>query len=69
MTMDAIYKERESHWSQQLSVMATTQWLQCDQNHPLSTKGVACETKNNRLSELLGATHTEISIELANREC
>ena len=43
MTTDAIYEERGSHWSQQVSDVATTQWLQCDQAIPLSTKGVACE--------------------------
>ena len=31
MTTDAIYEERGSDWSQQVSVVATTQWLQHDQ--------------------------------------
>ena len=31
MTTDAIYKECESHWSWQVSAMATARWLQCDQ--------------------------------------
>ena len=62
--MDTIYEERECHWSQQLSAMATTRTpLQHDQTHPLSAKGVACKTTNNHLSELLGATPTEISLE------
>ena len=38
---DVIYKVRGSHWSQQVSAVATTQ-LQCDQTPPLSAKGVAC---------------------------
>jgi len=44
MTTDAIYEERESDWSHQVSVVGTTQWLQRDQTLPLSAKGVACET-------------------------
>ena len=44
MTMDAIYKERGSHWSHQVSAVATTRWLQRDQTLPLSAKGVACKT-------------------------
>ena len=44
MTTDAIYEERRSHWSLQVSAMAITRWLQCDQTLPLSAKGVACET-------------------------
>ena len=47
MTMDAIYEERGSDWSRQVSVVATTRWLQRDQTLPLSAKGVACETKTN----------------------
>ena len=43
--MDAIYEERGSDWSHQVSAMVTTQWLQCDQTLPLSANGVACETK------------------------
>ena len=42
--MDAIYEERGSDWSHQVSVVATTQWLQHDQTLPLSAEGVACET-------------------------
>ena len=38
---DVIYKARGSHWSQQVSAMATTR-LQRDQTPPLSAKGVAC---------------------------
>ena len=44
MTTDAIYKERGSDWSHQVSVVATTQWLQRDQTLPLSVKGVAFKT-------------------------
>jgi len=43
MTTDAIYEERGSDWSHQVSAMGTTRWLQCDQTLPLSAKGVACE--------------------------
>ena len=35
MTVDAIYEERESHWSQHVSAMATTRWLQRVQTLPL----------------------------------
>ena len=45
MTTDASYKERGSDWSHQVSVVATTRWLQRDQTLPLSAKGVACETR------------------------
>ena len=38
MTTDAIYEERGSDWSQQVSVVATTRWLQRDQTLPLSAK-------------------------------
>ena len=41
MTTDAIYKEYGSLWSQQVSGVVTTQWLQRD--HTLSVKSVACE--------------------------
>ena len=44
MTTDAIYKERGSDWSHQVSSVGTTRWLQCDQTLPLSAKGVACES-------------------------
>ena len=45
MTTDAIYEQRRSDWSHQISAVWTTQWLQRDQTLPLSAKGVACETK------------------------
>ena len=45
MTTDAIYEERGSDWSHQVSAVGTTQWLQRDQTLPLSAKGVACEIK------------------------
>ena len=35
MTTDAICEERKPHWSQQVSAMATTQWLQRDQTLPI----------------------------------
>ena len=41
--MDTIYKESGSHWSQQVSAMAATQCLQCDQTFSLSAKGVSCK--------------------------
>ena len=44
MTTDAIYEERGSDWSHQVSAVGTTRWLQHDQTLPLSAKGVACET-------------------------
>ena len=44
MTTDAIYEEHRSDWSNQVSVVVTTRWLQRDQTLPLSVKGVACET-------------------------
>ena len=44
MTTGVIYEERGSDWSRQVSVVATTRWLQRDQTLPLSVKGVACET-------------------------
>ena len=34
MIMDAIYEERGSNWSHQVSAMGTTQWLQRDQTLP-----------------------------------
>ena len=39
--MDAIFEEHGSHWSQQVSVVATTQWSQPDPF--FSAKGVACK--------------------------
>ena len=45
MTTDVIYEEHGSDWSHQVSVVATTRWLQRDQTLPLSVKGVACETR------------------------
>ena len=44
MAMDAIYEERGSDWSLQVSALATTQWLQCDKMFPFSAKDAACET-------------------------
>ena len=44
MTMGALYEQRGYNWSHQVSDVVTTQWLQCDQNLPLSVKGVVCET-------------------------
>ena len=46
MTTNAICEERGSDWSHQVSVVATTRWLQCDQTLPLSVKGVACKTSD-----------------------
>ena len=46
MTTDAIYEERGSDWSHQVSAVDTTRWLQHNQTLPLSAKGVACETSN-----------------------
>ena len=43
--MDAIYEERGSDWSNQVSAVVTTRWLQRDQTLPLSAKGVACKTR------------------------
>ena len=47
MTTNAICKERGSDWSHQVSAVATTRWLPCDQTLPLSVKGVACETMSD----------------------
>jgi len=44
MTTDAIYEEWGSHWLQQVSAVATTQWLQHDHADP--AKGVAWETRS-----------------------
>ena len=44
MITNVIYEECGSHWSDQLSAVVTTQWLQCDQTLSLSVKGVACES-------------------------
>ena len=41
----AINEEHGSDWSHQVSVVATTRWLQHDQTLPFSAKGVACETR------------------------
>ena len=43
VTIDTIYEECGSHWSQQVSVLVTTRLLQCDQTLPISAKGVACK--------------------------
>ena len=48
MTTDVIYEGRRSDWSHQVSVLATTQWLQCDQTLPFSEKSLACETTPSR---------------------
>ena len=66
MTTDAIYKERASDWSHQVSVVATTRWLQRDQTLPLSAKGVACETTLRRDSMILGTMEkiAEVIIDL-----
>ena len=47
MTTDAIYEKHGSHWSHQVSAVATTWWLQYDQTLPLAVKGVACETNKS----------------------
>ena len=36
--MDVIYEERRSDWSHQVSAVATTRWLQCDQALCLSAR-------------------------------
>ena len=38
-------EERGSHWSQQVSAVATTQWLQHDETIPFSATSVGCETR------------------------
>ena len=38
MKTDIIYEECGSHWSQQVSAVATTQWLQHHQTLPLSER-------------------------------
>ena len=63
MATDTIYDECGSHWSQQVSVMATIQWLQRDhifphtpRTHltlPLSVKGAAFETSHTPRTHLL----------------
>ena len=45
-TTDAIYEECGSDWSHQVSAVGKTQWLQRDHTHPLSAKGVTCETSS-----------------------
>ena len=42
---DVIYEEHRTDWLKQVSAMAITQWLQCDQTLPLSVKSWACETE------------------------
>ena len=44
MTTDAIYKERSSDWSHQVSAMERTRRLQRNQTLPLTAKDVACDT-------------------------
>ena len=61
MTTDAICEERGSDWSNQVSVVATTRWLQCDQTLPLSVKGVACETISD-VEDLAFPRHTHAHI-------
>ena len=53
MTTDAICEERGSDRSNQVSVVATTQWLHCDQTLPLSVKGVACKTMSDVEAEYM----------------
>ena len=66
--MDSIYEERGSDWSWQVSIVATTRWLQRDQTLPLSAKGVACETKmhhcKGRISTLCQTppVHTQLRL-------
>ena len=45
MTTDAIYQERGPDWSRQVSVVATTRWLQRDQTLPLSCEGCGLRDK------------------------
>ena len=62
MTMDAICEERGSDWSHQVSVVATAQWLQCDQTLPLSVKDVACESMSDvKTSPFPSHTHMHTS--------
>ena len=44
VTTNAIYEECGSHWSWQVSVVAITRLLQCDQTLPISVWGVTCKT-------------------------
>ena len=60
MTADTICEERGSDWSNQVSVVATTRWLQYDQTLPLSVKGVACETMSD-VEDLALPPHTHTS--------
>ena len=61
MTTDTICEERRSDWSNQVAVVATTRWLQCDQTLPLSEKGVVCETMSDVENLALPPyTHTHI---------
>jgi len=48
MTTNAIYEERGSDWSHQVSAMGTTRWLQRDQTLPLS-----CEARRVWLAKNL----------------
>ena len=59
MTTDAIYEECGSDWSRQVSVVATTQWLQRDQTLPLSAKGVAYETSVDTGRQVLSNLETK----------
>ena len=61
MTMDVICGEHGSDWSHQVSVVVTTQWLQCDQTFPLSVKGVACKSMGDVEDLPLPLTRTHTS--------
>ena len=61
MTTDAICEECGSDWSNQVSVVATTQWLQCDQTLSHSVKGVACESMSD-VEDLAFPRHTHTYI-------
>ena len=59
MTTDAIYEERGSDWLRQVSVVATTRWLQRHQTLPLSAKGVAYETSVDAGRQVLSNLETK----------
>ena len=61
MTTDAICEECGSDWSNQVSLVATTRWLQCDRTLPLSVKDVACETISD-VEDLALPPHTHAHI-------
>ena len=64
MTTDAIYEERGSDWSHQVSAVGTTQWLQRDQTLPLSAKGVACEIKAPCLIKIIARQNISMFVPL-----